>query len=491
MDKEFPRGIVEGFYGPPWSHLDRLYMIRFLSENGFNVYMYAPKDDPYHRAKWRERYPTSLEEKIRELIYACNLYSVNFVFTVSPGLSIKYSDPKEIELLLGKLNFAIELGCRWIGVMLDDIDKQLTFQEDKKKFDTLAAAHVYLLNTLLQEIRNKRGDIRIVFCPTYYANEYLGKKARKNEYLSEIGASMDRSIDILWTGRNVVSCQVTEQDVSDFESVIRRKPFFWDNYPVNDYFRAEAGSKLGLRLNLGPFAGRSLESLERLAGYVSNPMNECEASKISLLTLKDMLDKPEEYSPSASLDKAISIMFSPSEANDVKALIGVAKATPFDPNEAESLRLLVKELISSYHKDERESLVAFSEIRSQLVKYLSLKERLEAELKNRKFLEEIEPILTKLKRLASFGLECLTYLDKIKSSKEEYETTVSLESKKILERYADELIKDKTQVFGEIDFGGKVKNEKAANESFSDLGLPYVKTRSPVIELYEWVGTLE
>ena len=45
------RGIVEGFYGTPWTFEDRADLIRFSYHNNLNSYIYAPKDDPYHRAK--------------------------------------------------------------------------------------------------------------------------------------------------------------------------------------------------------------------------------------------------------------------------------------------------------------------------------------------------------------------------------------------------------------------------------------------------------
>ncbi len=43
------RGSIEGFYGPPWSHEDRLSQLEFYGDNKLNTYIYAPKDDPYHR----------------------------------------------------------------------------------------------------------------------------------------------------------------------------------------------------------------------------------------------------------------------------------------------------------------------------------------------------------------------------------------------------------------------------------------------------------
>ncbi|MFQ5541227.1 MAG: beta-N-acetylglucosaminidase domain-containing protein, partial [Candidatus Binatia bacterium] len=46
------RGIVEGFFGPPWSMSHRSSLFEFGAKRGMNTYLYAPKDDPYHREHW-------------------------------------------------------------------------------------------------------------------------------------------------------------------------------------------------------------------------------------------------------------------------------------------------------------------------------------------------------------------------------------------------------------------------------------------------------
>ena len=48
------RGVIEGFYGTPWSDEQRLDMIDFLAAHRFNTFLYAPKDDPFLRDRWRE-----------------------------------------------------------------------------------------------------------------------------------------------------------------------------------------------------------------------------------------------------------------------------------------------------------------------------------------------------------------------------------------------------------------------------------------------------
>ena len=52
------RGVVEGFYGTPWSHEARLSLIDFYGRYKMNTYIYGPKDDPYHSSpNWRKPYP--------------------------------------------------------------------------------------------------------------------------------------------------------------------------------------------------------------------------------------------------------------------------------------------------------------------------------------------------------------------------------------------------------------------------------------------------
>ncbi len=85
------RGIIEGFYGDPWSHHDRLDQIHFYGDYKMNTYIYAPKDDPYHREKWREPYPENEMERMKELIYTAKKNKVDFTFAISPGIDIRFN----------------------------------------------------------------------------------------------------------------------------------------------------------------------------------------------------------------------------------------------------------------------------------------------------------------------------------------------------------------------------------------------------------------
>ena len=62
------RGIVEGFFGPLWSMAHRRRVLEFGAERGMNTYLYAPKDDPYHRKRWRVAYPRRQWRELQRLI---------------------------------------------------------------------------------------------------------------------------------------------------------------------------------------------------------------------------------------------------------------------------------------------------------------------------------------------------------------------------------------------------------------------------------------
>ena len=62
------RGIIEGFYGEPWSWAEREAVCSELAAAGMDTYVYAPKDDPLHRSRWREPYGDEFLESLAGLV---------------------------------------------------------------------------------------------------------------------------------------------------------------------------------------------------------------------------------------------------------------------------------------------------------------------------------------------------------------------------------------------------------------------------------------
>ena len=119
-----------------------------------NTFVYAPKDDPLVRRAWREAYTGDDLQRLTELVERCAAHGVDFVYCLSPGLSIRYSDPGDIEALSAKFASVAALGVRTFGLLLDDIPTDLQHQADRAAFADLAGAHVHLVNQVSSETRS-------------------------------------------------------------------------------------------------------------------------------------------------------------------------------------------------------------------------------------------------------------------------------------------------------------------------------------------------
>ena len=293
----FPiRGVVEGFYGRPWSHQDRLDVLRFEGQHSMNIYFYGPKDDPFHRSRWREPYPPEDLDRLRELADAAKEQFVDFSFAISPGLSMTYSDEKEFSILANKLLAVSKLGVTNFALFLDDVPQDLLHPRDKARFKTLAEAHVFIINKLYAYLTSLSPQNRLSVCPTTYTNEWGNR-----DYVREIGAGVDPHIPIDWTGTFVGSREITTQQAQEWGSYLHRKPLVWDNFPGND-------GRPWL-LILEPVSGRESTLPSAILGLFSNPMYQAHASFLPLQTVADYLWNPQAYDGQASLTHAMVSQF--------------------------------------------------------------------------------------------------------------------------------------------------------------------------------------
>lgn len=294
---DFPvRGIVEGFYGTPWSHQDRKSIIEFLARYRFNTYMYAPKDDFYHRPKWTEFYPQKEGEKLAELFSLADEYDVELVYSIAPGLTIEYSSERDLSILKSKLTSVMNLGAKSFALLLDDISTKAIHASDKAAFANMAEAHAYLCNKVYEHLKAENPESKLYFCPTEYARMAVGWVDK--EYLGILGNLINPDVEILWTGPWVCSKWIDVDDAEYFQSRLNRSPLYWDNYPVND-------ADMVREMHIGPFEGREAELAGKSLGFLANPMSQVEASKISLTTLSEFCWDAQQYEPMKAWEAAL------------------------------------------------------------------------------------------------------------------------------------------------------------------------------------------
>ncbi|MGW2181373.1 beta-N-acetylglucosaminidase domain-containing protein [Streptomyces sp. NPDC001732] len=291
------RGVIEGFYGTPWSHEARLDQLDYYGEHKMNIYVYSPKDDAYLRAKWRDAYPADRLARIEELVDRAARRHVEFTYALSPGLSVCYSSDADAKALIDKFRTVWDIGVRTFAVPLDDISyTDWNCAEDKAKWGTgggaAGAAQAHLLNRVNKEfIATHPGAQPLQMVPTEYYN------VSASPYKKALSEQLDPDVLVEWTGVGVVAPTMTVAQAQSARTVFGHPILTWDNYPVNDYATN--------RLLLGPFSGREKGLPGRLAGITANPMIQPYASKIALYTVADYAWNDAAYDPRASWGRGI------------------------------------------------------------------------------------------------------------------------------------------------------------------------------------------
>lgn len=285
---DFIAGTVEGFYGKPWSEAERFQLFDWMSEWGLNTYLYAPKDDLKHRALWRELYSAPELQELRELIGACQKKGLRFIYALSPGLDIRYSDPRELELLRGRLEQLASAGCQDFALLFDDIPGNLD-EADLRKWGSLPAAQAQVTNSIFDWSKERFPRGLVLFCPTPYCGR-MAKAGHGGEgYLEKIGQQLGPGIDVMWTGPEIISEEITVEHVQEVGAMLRRKPLIWDNLHANDYD--------GHRFFCGPYSGRPPELREYVAGILSNPNCEFPLNFVPLRTLAEYVQSGSSWKP--------------------------------------------------------------------------------------------------------------------------------------------------------------------------------------------------
>uniref|UniRef100_G3Q8R5 protein O-GlcNAcase n=1 Tax=Gasterosteus aculeatus aculeatus TaxID=481459 RepID=G3Q8R5_GASAC len=299
--KQFLCGVVEGFYGRPWTMDQRKVLFQWMQSWGLNTYLYGPKDDLKHRLLWREVYSQEEEGQLRTLIKEAQSRGQRFVYALSPGQDIVFSSSCDLTLLKRKLRQVSDLGCQAFAILFDDIDHSMC-QADSETFSSFAHAQTTVTNDIYRFL----GEPPVfLFCPTEYCGSLCSPSVSKSPYLQTIGEDLLPDITVIWTGSKVISRKLSVDCLAEVESVLQRPPLIWDNLHANDYDSR--------RLFLGPFKGREPQLRSHLRGLLLNPNCEFEANYIPLHSLgswfragkEERNDEECEYCPDRALSAAL------------------------------------------------------------------------------------------------------------------------------------------------------------------------------------------
>lgn len=291
-EPSFPvRGIIEGFYGTPWSFEDRLDAVRYIAAHRMNAFMYAPKDDAYHRELWREPYPEDIFARIAQLKQECDDHLVDFYYCISPGNDLQFRSAADFASLEAKLAAMISIGVRHFALLLDDIDYALS-GDNLHYLERSGLAHAYVANRVYTYLDGQLPGVTLAMCPSEYWSYW------DTEYKKDIREKLHADIKVFWTGYSVFAPQIGSRHAQDNHRHYGHELWLWDNIPVND---ADYD-----RLFLDPVRGRySQLGRNGHQAVVANPMVQWECSKITLNTMAHYMWNSERYMPELSWELSV------------------------------------------------------------------------------------------------------------------------------------------------------------------------------------------
>ncbi|MDR3506859.1 MAG: beta-N-acetylglucosaminidase domain-containing protein [Caulobacteraceae bacterium] len=312
MDVEL--GILEGYYGPPWNWETREAQVAFLAPHGYRFYFYAPKSDRYLRRRWREDHPVEIADRLRRLARLCKSMGVRFGVGLSPFEIYRKFDIDAQYALQQKLDFLDSIGVDDLGVMFDDMRGDLT---------DLASSQIRIVHWIAERTK----ATRLIVCPTYYTDDPALDRAfgeRPAHYLKDLGAGLDQGIDLFWTGEEVCSRDYGTGYLTRIAETLGRKPFLWDNYPVND------GPLMSPYLHVRAFTGRPAKIGPYLSAHGVNPALQPILSRIPALSLVESYRLGDAYEYGHAFLNAATVVLGAELAETVQRHISLLQDCGLD-----------------------------------------------------------------------------------------------------------------------------------------------------------------
>jgi hypothetical protein len=280
-------GLIEGYYGRPWTWAERESQAAFLKRHGYGFYLYAPKADAFLRKRWREPWPAETADALARFAGVCHDNTLRFGVGFSPfEVYLDFNAPAK-EALARRLADFDTLG----------VTDRVFFDDMRGDVADLAATQIMILHWMAE----RTGASRIIFCPTYYSDDVQldrGFGQRPPGYLEQLGAGLDPAIQVFWTGEEVCSREYSPGHLDRVAEAIKRKPILWDNYPVND------GPRMSPYLYIRAFTGRPAAIGGSLAAHAVNPALQPYLSRIPLASLAESYRLGEAYQYGAAFERA-------------------------------------------------------------------------------------------------------------------------------------------------------------------------------------------
>ena len=404
------RGIVEGYYGYPYTVEVKKDLMRFMMRHKMNTYMYGAKSDPYHSQFWKNAYPTSLtdqqvkngwlsQDMIKDVTKVSHDTKVNFIWAIHPGNDIINSGTV-VKDVMSKFDKMYQLGVRQFAVFVDDVGVPTA--------DNDLAANARNISNIQKEIEKKYNvegaaptdTVKpLHFVPQVYCASFAGNEAKRKKFFASL-STIPANITVYTTGWGVWSVP----NYSDFELIkneLGRPGAWWWNYPCNDnadgqLYPMDMYSNFYDMPAVNDNATLPRE-LNNGLGIVCNPMQQGEVSKIPLFSAADFAWNTSSFNNISSWNASFPAIVGKEKAPALQLLAKYLRWN--DPSELNNLINKYKSSLNGYSPSTDELQATMKEIGEACTTIESLKNS-EKE-SDRLLYKDLAPWLLKLKSMAN------------------------------------------------------------------------------------------
>ena len=351
------RGLIEGYYGLPWSWSEKAELIKFGADFKMNKLVYAPKDDPYHTTKWHELYPDASEnaenniQNVKIAAETARRYKADLVWTAhcfgytetanAGENAIRYNAGDEnvegshINLLKAKFQQLYDAGVRTFGLLLDDVHYgprtlhtpwKSIYNPGEVLTEEVLAETTAIVNIIADWCREKGDCYDLIFCPASYNLSWMKKsfprfytQAYEYQEVSYYDLHFKDNVQIITTGAGVFAD--TDQSMADRfktegvcaetgyrEGQKRRSPLQWTNFPTVDRGNVlDFGPIVNFRTDLDP---------NDIYGMMSNPFQWAQFNKTVIPMVCQYTWNLKAYDAFAVYENAMKYVMDTAELSD-------------------------------------------------------------------------------------------------------------------------------------------------------------------------------
>ena len=277
------RGVVEGFYGTPWTHEARLevdLVPRGTGHERVRVRAQGRRRGTGPSGASRTTPPSSTQ--FRELAAHGDAHGVRFGFAISPGLDIDYESDADRAALLAQAAAVARRG-RVAGSCCCSTTSRCNRGSRPARPALVTWLHARARRRRAHDVPDRVRRDASVAVPLGARRGHAARGRR----------DVDRADRVL--------ARAARRRRARLDEGAGRPPrrSSGTTIPVNDALMTAS-------LHLGPYQGRDADLVDVVGGVLCNPMTQAHASQIALATAMDFLADPDGYDRDASWSRAIA-----------------------------------------------------------------------------------------------------------------------------------------------------------------------------------------